>query len=61
MDGVRVGQVWEQVSKHERGMQLEIVRGTAAPQALVLDRVDGRVTLDGVSFAYDGLGRCCTT
>jgi ATP-binding cassette, subfamily B, multidrug efflux pump len=24
-----------------------------APQALVLDRVDGRVTLDGVSFAYD--------
>jgi hypothetical protein len=28
MDGVRVGQVWEQVSKHERGMQLQVVRGT---------------------------------
>src|SRR5437868_12765811 len=25
---VRVGQVWEQVSKHERGMQLEVVRDT---------------------------------
>ena len=25
---VQVGQVWEQVSKHERGMQLEVVRGT---------------------------------
>ena len=25
---VRVGQVWEQVSKHERGMRLEVVRGT---------------------------------
>jgi hypothetical protein len=29
MNDVRVGQVWEQVSKHERGMQLEVVRGTA--------------------------------
>ena len=28
MESVRVGQVWEQVSKHERGMQLEVVRGT---------------------------------
>jgi len=28
MDGVGVGQVREQVSKHERGMQLEVVRGT---------------------------------
>ena len=28
MDDIRVGQVWEQVSKHEMGMQLEIVRGT---------------------------------
>jgi hypothetical protein len=25
---VQVGQVWEQVSKHERGMQLEVVRHT---------------------------------
>jgi hypothetical protein len=25
---VRIGQVWEQVSKHERGMQLEVVRST---------------------------------
>src|SRR5439155_9874551 len=25
---VKVGQVWEQVSKHERGMQLEVVRDT---------------------------------
>ena len=25
---VRIGQVWEQVSKHERGMQLEVVRNT---------------------------------
>jgi hypothetical protein len=28
MPEVQVGQVWEQVSKHERGMQLEVVRGT---------------------------------
>jgi hypothetical protein len=25
---VRVGQVWEQVAKHERGMRLEVVRAT---------------------------------
>jgi hypothetical protein len=25
---VHVGQVWQQVSKHERGMQLEVVRNT---------------------------------
>jgi hypothetical protein len=25
---VQVGQVWEQVSKHERGMQLQVVRNT---------------------------------
>ncbi len=25
---VKVGQLWEQVSKHERGMQLEVVRAT---------------------------------
>jgi hypothetical protein len=28
MPEVQVGQVWEQVSKHERGMQLEVVRAT---------------------------------
>ena len=28
MPEVRVGQVWEQVAKHERGMQLEVVRQT---------------------------------
>ena len=25
---VRIGQVWTQVSKHERGMELEVVRAT---------------------------------
>ena len=25
---IKVGQVWEQVSKHERGMRLEVVRDT---------------------------------
>ncbi len=29
MPEVRIGQVWEQVSKHERGMRLEVVRGTS--------------------------------
>ena len=28
MTDIRVGQVWEQVSKHERGMQLEVMRST---------------------------------
>jgi hypothetical protein len=28
MSEVSVGQVWEQVSKHERGMRLEVVRPT---------------------------------
>src|SRR5260370_38107377 len=28
MTEVRVGQLWDQVSKHERGMQLEVVRDT---------------------------------
>jgi hypothetical protein len=28
MSEVRVGQMWEQVSKHERGMRLEVVRPT---------------------------------
>jgi len=28
MPEVQIGQVWEQVSKHERGMQLEVVRAT---------------------------------
>src|SRR4051812_34216375 len=28
MTEVRIGQVWEQVSKHERGMHLEVVRNT---------------------------------
>ena len=28
MTEVRVGQVWEQVSKHARGMRLEVVRPT---------------------------------
>jgi len=28
MTEVRIGQVWEQVSKHERGMHLEVVRTT---------------------------------
>ena len=28
MPEVHVGQVWEQVSKHERGMHLEVVRAT---------------------------------
>jgi hypothetical protein len=28
MPEVRVGQVWEQVSKHGRGMQPEVVRST---------------------------------
>ena len=28
MPEVRVGQVWQQVSKHERGMQLKVVRTT---------------------------------
>jgi hypothetical protein len=28
MPEVRVGQVWEQTSKHERGMRLEVVRAT---------------------------------
>ena len=31
MNGVRVGQVWEQVSKHERGMQLEVRAQHRAP------------------------------
>ena len=34
MNGVRPGQVWEQVSKHERGMQLEVLRGTGHHWAL---------------------------
>jgi hypothetical protein len=28
MQAVRVGQIWEQVSKHERGMRLEVIRPT---------------------------------
>jgi hypothetical protein len=28
MADVKVGQLWEQVSKHERGMLLEVVRAT---------------------------------
>jgi len=39
MPAVRVGQVWEQVSKHERGMRLEVVRGTG--QRWVLRPVGG--------------------
>jgi hypothetical protein len=30
VEEVHVGQVWEQVSKHERGMRLEVVRATSA-------------------------------
>jgi hypothetical protein len=39
MPEVQVGQVWEQVSKHERGMQLQVVRRTG--QRWVLRPVGG--------------------
>src|SRR5919108_5921012 len=39
MPEVRVGQVWEQVAKHERGMRLEVVRATG--QRWVLRPVGG--------------------
>ena len=44
MDGVHVGQVWEQVSKHERGMQLEVVRGTGHRWVLQEAGACGRVS-----------------
>ena len=39
MSEVRVGQMWEQVSKHERGMRLEVVRPTG--QRWVLRPIGG--------------------